>query len=235
MLPIKDYLQSKSFPFVTTAFIAINTVVFVHQVRLPLPQAEAFVMEYAFIAQRFFDAPVAHWSTVFTSMFLHGGVIHFIGNMLFLFVFGDNVEDAFGHIRYTVFYLIAGVVAAFAQTVFMPDSSGVPLIGASGAISAVLGAYIILYPMARVLTIIPIGFFLLPARLPAYLFVGIWALLQLFSGALAIAGGVGGSIGYFAHIGGFVFGFVFAAAGRRRYLQKFHRHRRVFYNDGYYW
>ena len=234
MLPIKDYLHSKSFPFVNTVFIALNAVVFVHQVRLPLSEAQALVMQYAFIAQRFFSAPVEHWSTPFSSMFLHGGFVHFIGNMLFLFVFGDNVEDAFGHIRYLLFYLLAGFAAAFAQTAFMPDPS-IPLIGASGAISAVLGAYIILYPMARVLTIIPIGFFLMSAKLPAYLFVGVWALLQLFSGMLTIAGGLGSNIGYFAHLGGFAFGFVFAAAGRRRYLQKFHRHRRVFYNDGYYW
>ncbi len=234
MLPVKDYLQSKSFPIVNTVFIVVNTVVFVHQVRLPLPQAEAFVMEYGFIAERFFSNPVAYWDTVFTSMFLHGGFVHFIGNMLFLFVFGDNVEDAFGHVRYFLFYLVSGGIAAFAQTVFMPDPA-IPLIGASGAISAALGAYIVLYPLARVLTIIPIGFFLMSAKLPAYIFVGVWALLQLFSGVLTIAGGVGTNIGYFAHIGGFVFGFLFAVKGRQRYLQKFHRHRRVFYNEGYRW
>jgi len=234
VLPIKDYLQSKTFPLVNTVFIVANVVVFVHQVRLPLSQSEAFIMQHAFVAGRFFDAPLEHWSTVFSSMFLHGGFVHFIGNMLFLFVFGDNVEDALGHIRYFFFYFLAGAVAAFAQTLFMPDLS-VPLIGASGAISAVLGAYIILYPMARVLTIIPIGFLLMSAKLPAYLFVGVWAVMQLFSGVLTIAGGVGSNIGYFAHIGGFVFGFIFAAAGRRRYLQKFHRHRRVFYNEGVYW
>lgn len=229
MIPIKDYLKSKSFPLVNTLFIIVNAVVFFYQITMPGQEAREFVMQYGFIAGRFLDNPFAEWTTIFTSMFLHGGVLHFGGNMLFLFVFGDNVEDAVGHLRYFVYYLIAGAVAVVAQMVTIPEMT-TPLVGASGAISAVLGSYIVLYPMARVLALIPIGIFLMNARVPAYIFLGIWAILQFFSGTLAISGGVGSNVAYSAHIGGFLFGLLFAAAGRRKYLEKF-RHRGPFRYD----
>lgn len=228
MIPIKDYLRSKSFPVVNSFFLLANGAVFVLQLTLPEGEAHAFVMRYGFVAERFFASPVEEALTPFTSMFLHGGFIHFAGNMLFLFVFGDNVEDALGHLRYVFFYLFAGLVAALAQGFLMRDPS-VPLVGASGAISAVIGGYIVLYPAARVLALIPVGFFLMSARLPAYLFLGIWALLQFLSGWLTITGTAGTNVGYFAHIGGFLFGLVFTLLGREKYLAKFKRQRRVFY------
>ena len=230
MIPIKDYLQSKSFPGVNTTFLIINAAVFLFQLTLQGEEARRFVLEYAFVSGRFLDAPVRYGHTLITSMFLHGGIIHFGGNMLFLFVFGDNVEDALGHLRYFFYYLVAGALAAIAQMLFMPDPS-TPLVGASGAISAVIGSYIVLYPMARVLALIPVGIFLMNARVPAYLFLGIWALLQFFSGALSVVGGAASNVGYFAHIGGFLFGLVFAAVGRRRYLQKFRRRGHVLYTN----
>ena len=230
MIPIKDYLESKSFPGVNTLFIVINAAVFIYELTLPVAESREFVMEYAFIAGRFMENPIAYLPTVFTSMFLHGGIIHFGGNMLFLFIFGDNVEDALGHLRYFFYYMIAGAVAVFAQMFTVPDAT-TPLVGASGAISAVLGGYIVLYPMARVLTLIPIGIFLMNARVPAFVFLGIWALLQFFSGFLTIAGGVGSNVAYSAHIGGFLFGLLFVGLGRRRYLRKFDQRRRVFYES----
>ena len=225
MIPIKDYLKSKSFPYVNTLFILINAAVFIYQITLAGDAGRRFVMEYGFVAGRFLETP----TTIFTSMFLHGGIVHFGGNMLFLFVFGDNVEDALGHTRYFFYYLVAGAIGALAQLFFMTSPS-TPLVGASGAISAVLGSYIVLYPTAKVLALIPVGIFLMNARVPAYLFLGIWALLQLFSGALSVAGGVATNVGYFAHIGGFVFGLLFALIGRRRYLEKFKRSRTPLYD-----
>ena len=121
MIPIKDYLKSKSFPVVNTAFIAVNALVFFYQLSMPGREATEFVMQYGFIAGRFLDNPLTQWTTIFTSMFLHGGILHFGGNMLFLFVFGDNVEDALGHLRYFFYYLIAGAVAVVAQIVTVPD------------------------------------------------------------------------------------------------------------------
>lgn len=230
MIPIKDYLKSKSFPVVNSLFIIINAVVFFYQITMPGQEAREFVMQYGFIAGRFLNNPFAEWTTIFTSMFLHGGILHFGGNMLFLFVFGDNVEDALGHLRYFFYYLIAGAIAVVAQMVTIPDMT-TPLVGASGAISAVLGSYIVLYPMARVLALIPIGIFLMNARVPAYIFLGIWAILQFFSGALAISGGVGSNVAYSAHIGGFLFGLLFAAIGRRKYLAKFRRRRSLYYDQ----
>jgi membrane associated rhomboid family serine protease len=229
MIPIKDYLKSKSFPVVNTVFIVINAVVFFYQITLAGGEARAFVMEYGFVAGRFLDNPLTQWATIFTSMFLHGGILHFGGNMLFLFVFGDNVEDALGHLRYFFYYLIAGAVAVVAQIVTVPDMT-TPLVGASGAISAILGSYIVLYPMAKVLALIPIGIFLMNARVPAYIFLGIWAILQFFSGVLAISGGVASNVAYSAHIGGFIYGLLFAAIGRRKHLEKFKQRRRVYYD-----
>jgi membrane associated rhomboid family serine protease len=226
MIPIKDYIRSKSFPVFNTAFIALNALVFIYQLSLPMEETRAFIREYGFMSGRFFENPSGAWTTIFTSMFLHGGLLHFLGNMLFLFVFGDNVEDALGHARYVMFYLLSGLAAVVAQAAFLP-SPATPLVGASGAISAVLGAYILLYPMTRVLTIIPVGIFLMSARVPAFVFVGIWAMLQFFSGFLSIAGGMASNVGYFAHIGGFIFGVVFVLFGRGRYLDRVRKRHRT--------
>lgn len=222
MIPIRDHLRAKSFPFVTVAFVVANGYVFVRQLLLAQPEASSFTMEYAFIAERFLETPVQLWYTPLTSLFFHGGFIHFVGNMLFLVVFGDNVEDALGHVRYFFFYLLAGLVSLAAQTVVSPDLS-IPVIGASGSISAVLGAYLILFPLARVTTIIPVGIFLMPARLPAVVFLFVWAAVQFFSGYLSIVAGPMDNVAYLAHVGGFVFGVVVALAGRRRYLAPFKR------------
>jgi membrane associated rhomboid family serine protease len=145
---------------------------------------------------------------LFTSMFMHGGWLHLIGNMLFLYVFGDNIEDRLGHLRYLLFYLLAGLGAAFTQ-IFINPVSQIPMVGASGAIAGVLGAYILLFPTARILTLIPIFFFIQLVELPAYLFLGIWFIMQLVSGMLSLGiGADAGGVAWWAHIGGFATGAV---------------------------
>jgi membrane associated rhomboid family serine protease len=230
MIPIKDYIRTRSFPFFNTTFIAVNTAIFLYQIMLNSGQAEAFVMRYAFIPERFLSDVRTFWYTPVSALFLHGGFIHFIGNMMFLFVFGDNVEDALGHTRYCFFYILTGAGAGFVQAFFIP-SLAIPSIGASGAISAILGAYLVLYPLSRVLTLIPVGIFLMNARVPAFFFLGVWAVIQFFSGYLSITGGEFSNIGYFAHIGGFLLGASYAFVGRKRYLMKFRNRRPMLYGS----
>jgi len=148
----------------------------------------------------------AHWWTVLSSMFLHGGWLHLIGNMWFLWIFGNNIEDAMGHVRFLVFYLVCGVAAAAAQIGVQPHST-IPMVGASGAISGVLGGYLLLYPRVRVHTLVFLGFYVTTIQLPAYLMLGFWILLQLLGG-LPSVGVQDGGVAYFAHIGGFVAGLV---------------------------
>jgi len=157
--------------------------------------------------------PIPIWLTVLTSLFLHGSILHVLGNMLYLWIFGDNVEDAMGPVRFLVFYLLCGAIAALAQIAIGPGSS-VPLVGASGAIAGVLAAYFMLYPYARVLTIVPIFFFLRLIAVPAALLLGFWFILQVISGAGSL--GASGGVAWFAHIGGFVAGLALVFPFRRR-------------------
>jgi membrane associated rhomboid family serine protease len=179
-----------------------------------------FLMQYALIPDELLGGtdlpptiPVPLWLTLFSAMFLHGSILHVLGNMLYLWIFGDNVEDAMGPVRFLVFYLLCGTVAAFAQIAIAPGSS-VPTIGASGAIAGVLGAYFVLYPYAKVLTIIPIFFFLRLIAIPAVFLIGFWFVLQVISGAGSF--GASGGVAWFAHIGGFVAGLLLVGLFRRR-------------------
>jgi len=149
--------------------------------------------------------PEANYATIITSMFMHGGWLHLIGNMWFFWIFGNNIEDAFGHVKFVVFYLIAGIAAAFAQIIVAP-SSIIPMVGASGAISGVLGAYVVLYPHARIHTLLPLGFFITTVQLPAYVMLGLWIALQVLGGLTAATGPERGGVAFMAHIGGFVAG-----------------------------
>jgi membrane associated rhomboid family serine protease len=230
MIPIKDYLRTKSFPAINVGFLVITVGVFIYQATLSRQALEAFLLDYAFVADRFFENPLGQAHTLITTIFLHGGLLHVGGNMLFLFIFGDNLEDALGHVRYFLFYLIAGALAALAQGLVVSGGSA-PIVGASGAISAVMGGYMILYPGSSVLAIIPIGIFLMPARLPAFVFLGVWALLQFLYGWQAAAGQLASNVGYLAHIAGFAFGLVFCWAGKRRFLEKVGRERPMLYGD----
>jgi membrane associated rhomboid family serine protease len=201
MFPLSDVIPSRTTPFVTIGLIAANVLVFIYQLFLPEVGLEQFVAAYAVVPAWFW------WPSLFTSQFLHGGWMHIVWNMVYLWIFGDNVEDRLGHGRYLLFYLGAGAVAAVLQILFNPFS-GVPMLGASGAIAGVMGAYFVLYPHSRVLTAIFLVIFFELVEIPAIFFLGIWFLLQLISGvgSLGVSNAAGGGTAFWAHIGGFVAG-----------------------------
>lgn len=211
MIPLRDDNPSSSTPVVTRALIGLNVLAFL----LELMQGEGlaeFLRGWGVVPGRLFaslsDPLYAPFEllTVFTSLFLHGGWLHLLGNMWYLWIFGDNVEDRLGHARFLAFYLASGFVAALVHSALMPGSA-VPTVGASGAIAGVLGAYALAFPRARVLTLIPIIFFFQIVAIPALVLLGIWFLFQFISGTLSFGSGSGG-VAWWAHIAGFVFGFV---------------------------
>jgi membrane associated rhomboid family serine protease len=218
MIPLRDSVRSRSFPFVNLVLILANGLAFFRELSAPGPEAlQEFIFAWGVVPARLLADPAAAWPTVFSSMFLHGGWAHIIGNMLYLWIFGDNVEDRMGRFRYLVFYLTAGTAATLTQ-VWLNPASQVPMVGASGAIAGVLGAYFVLYPRARVLTLVPLGFFSRVVEIPAYFFLGFWFVLQWVQGALTsrlVRGDVGG-VAWWAHAGGFVGGVAMVWLFRRR-------------------
>jgi membrane associated rhomboid family serine protease len=239
VFPLKDNIPTLRFPVVTVALIALNVIAyfFWQQGGLTLgdPSSQDYLCHLYDYAEIPFevtnpgdqvgvqgcDAPtVPTWLTLFTAMFMHGGLVHLGGNMLFLWIFGNNVEDSMGPVKFLAFYLLGGLAAAALQIVIDPDSQ-IPNLGASGAVAGVLGGYLILFPRARVITVIFIIFFFTIIELPALLILGFWFLQQVLFGYFDLAGPSGeGGVAYFAHIGGFVFGMllirVFASEQRRR-------------------
>jgi membrane associated rhomboid family serine protease len=211
MIPLSDVIPSRTVPVVTIGLIIVNALVFLYEQALPEPLLQQFVANYALIPA-WFSVPA-----LFTSQFLHGGWMHIISNMLYLWIFGDNVEDRLGHFRYLLFYLGAGAAAAILQTLFDPFSS-VPMVGASGAIAGVMGAYFILYPYSRVLTVVFLIIFFDIIEIPAVFFLGLWFLLQLLSGvgSLAVSNAAGGGVAFWAHIGGFAAGALIGLVLRSR-------------------
>ncbi len=217
MIPLRDTNPTRSTPIITWVLIAANVVIFVLQFASGTQLAEAFVMRFGVIpdvlihgdwaAPRSDGGAQGAAITPFTSMFLHGGLLHLLGNMWFLHIFGDNVEDALGKRGYVMFYVGTGLAAVAAQVVADPSST-VPMIGASGAISGVLAGYLVLFPHARVLTLIPIFIFIHFMEVPAYLYIILWFVFQVAQGyfALGIMGEGGGGVAWFAHIGGFLAG-----------------------------
>jgi len=202
MFPIgDDNRDRKTFPLVTYALIALNALFFF----VELSGGDAFVLKWAFVPRRFLADPFADARTLFSSMFMHAGWLHLGGNMLYLGIFGDNVEDRFGHFRYLIFYLLCGLAATAAQLFFSVGSS-VPNLGASGAIAGVLGAYFLMFPQRRVRVLL----YTQVTEVPALIVIGLWFVLQLFSsvGSLAAAERAGGGVAYMAHVGGFVAGLV---------------------------
>src|SRR6476659_5964463 len=202
MIPLRDIIPSRTTPVITISLIALNVLVFVYELSLGRA-VDVFTLYYGLVPAAF------SWVNVFTSMFLHGGFMHVAGNMLYLWIFGDNVEDRMGHGRFLVFYLLCGVAAALAQTVTAPESA-IPMVGASGAIAGVMGAYFVLYPRSRIVALIPIFFFFQVVEVPAIFFLGIWFLMQFVSGVGSIVS-VGqntatGGIAFWAHVAGFVAG-----------------------------
>lgn len=207
MIPLYDENPTRIFPLVTVLIIAANVVVFVYELILPSPQAlEAFMQAAAIIPYDVtHNLGLGVSLTLFTSLFVHGGWLHIIGNMLYLWIFGNNVEDAMGHLRFALFYLLCGLGASAAQ-IAVSINSRVPNIGASGAIAGVLGAYLILFPRARVVSLVTLGYFVRLVRVPAVLVLGLWIVVQLFSGLASLGmAGVGG-VAWFAHLGGFLAG-----------------------------
>jgi len=202
MIPLRDIIPSRTTPVVTISLIALNVLVFIYELSLGRA-VDAFTLYYGLVPAAF------SWMNVFTSMFLHGGFMHVAGNMLYLWIFGDNVEDRMGHGRFLVFYLLCGVAAALAQTVAAPESA-IPMVGASGAIAGVMGAYFVLYPRSRIVSLIPIFFFFQVVEVPAIFFLGFWFLMQFVSGVGSIVsvGGnaAAGGIAFWAHVAGFVAG-----------------------------
>jgi membrane associated rhomboid family serine protease len=218
MIPLRDDIRSEKRPWVTWGLMAACVGAFAWQMLTELgdPKAgDTIVRAFGMI-----PADVSHgrhlW-TIITSMFLHGGFLHIIGNMLYLWIFGDNVEDAFGRLPYLLVYLFTGIVGSLLQVLMMPGSA-IPTIGASGAISGIMGAYFVLFPRARVLTAVPIFFFLRLMYIPAPILLGFWILFQVLNGCGSVPG-TGGGVAYFAHIGGFVSGLIVGLVMKRRVRQ----------------
>jgi len=222
MFPLRDDNPKSITPIVTMGIIIINVIVFFYQLSLGTRGGQVFVYQYGAIPavimggetlpQQLHAIP-AQW-TIFTSMFLHGGWAHLIGNMWYLWIFGDNVEEAMGPFRYLIFYVICGLLASLSH-ILSGIGSVIPSIGASGAISGILGAYLLLYPRARVLTLIFLGFFIRMIYIPAGFVLGFWFVLQLLSGSLASKQNAGG-VAFWAHIGGFLAGLVLVNLFRKR-------------------
>ena len=219
MIPIRDEIRTRRTPIVNYLLIAANIAAFV-LMWLAGSKQEALVYQFALIPANFTTGlSLGDVADIFTGMFMHAGLAHLGGNMLYLWIFGDNVEDSMGPIKYLAFYLVGGVVASLAHILTNPGSE-IPAVGASGAIAAVLGAYLVLFPHSRVATIIPIlllSYYLRVTMLPAALVLGLWFVLQLFSGVLSLGGPDVGGVAFWAHIGGFVAGVVMALLfGKRR-------------------
>jgi membrane associated rhomboid family serine protease len=227
MIPLRDDNPSQIRPIVTYLLIGLCVLVFIWQFMLGPEGGQRAVYSLGVIPARLLDGAkldpdlviVGPWTTVFTSMFMHGGVMHLLGNMLYLWIFGDNVEDSMGHVRFIIFYLLCGAAAVFAQA--LPDpTSQVPMIGASGAISGVLGGYLLLFPHARVLVAIPLGFVMHMTRLPAMWVLLLWFGLQLLSNMLQ--GEAGAGVAFRAHIGGFVAGMALVPLFKHRNVRLWH-------------
>ncbi len=220
-IPLKDLNPSRTYPFVNITLIVANVVVFMYEIgleaTLPKRAFDALLLPYSTVPARFPAFLAGHTSfevsfvPLVTSMFLHSGFLHLAGNMLFLWIFGDNVEDFFGHIPYLFFYMVCGVGAGLLHVLFNFHSD-IPAVGASGAISGVMGAYILLYPRARILTLV----FIFPLPIPAVIFLGLWYVMQFLVGISTIGVKVTGGVAVWAHIGGFLLGMLLTTMVRRR-------------------
>ena len=208
MIPYKDDNPTHSSPFVTIGIITLNAIVFFWQISSQSGMRE-ISYSYGAIPHNILTfekvQPIHPAITVFSSMFMHGGFFHLGGNMLYLWIFGNNIEDRLGHLRFIVFYLFCGIFAAYAHAITNPSST-MPMIGASGAVSGILGAYMLLFPKASVYTLIFLGFFVTTVKIPALIVIGFWAIIQFINGLIRTGLHDGGGVAWFAHIGGFLMG-----------------------------
>ncbi|MEH1891604.1 MAG: rhomboid family intramembrane serine protease [Nostoc sp.] len=214
MFPLYDENPTRITPYFTYGLIGMNILVFIHEASLSHAQLNQFLSQYAVIPQELTTNLSGEWITLFTSQFLHGGWWHLISNMLFLWIFGNNIEDRLGHAKYLIFYLVCGALAALCQW-FIGMNSEIPSLGASGAISGVLGAYIIRFPQAKVMTLIFLGIFITTIRVPAIVIIGLFIVQNVISGLATLQTAAHmtvqtGGVAYWAHIGGFVFGIILA-------------------------
>ena len=220
MFPLRDNIPAHRFPAVTIGLIAANVAVFLYQYLLAPQSAQRMIVLYGLIPRELTSGvplvphPFPVEVTLFSSMFVHGGLFHVGGNMLYLWIFGNNVEDAMGHARFVLFYVLSGLAAAFTQVMAGPNSA-IPMVGASGAVSGVLGAYLLLYPHARVLTLVTLGWFWRLVEIPAVIVLGFWIVVQVANGLLTF-NFQGGGVAWFAHIGGFAAGMVLLPFCKRR-------------------
>jgi len=216
MIPLKDINPSRSFPVINLTIILACSVVWLHEVNLEEYEFNDFIYSFGLVPAEVFSKPYQ----LFTHMFLHGSWLHIIGNMWFLWVFGDNVEDRLGKFKYLLFYVLSGLGAAVIQSLvsFLTGAVHVPMVGASGAISGVLGAYLYLFPHARILALVPIFFFLTFMELPAVFFIGMWAFIQIINGLITLPFASMGGVAWFAHIGGFFVGYKLVRVFYRRRL-----------------
>lgn len=203
MIPLHDDIPSKTKCYFNIGILLLNIATYLYMLSLSPKGYLAFIMEHGFIPANF------SLIKIFNSMFMHGGFTHLLGNMLFLWIFGDNVEDRLGHFNFLIMYLTAGVIASMTHAILDVNST-VPLIGASGAISGVIGSYFVLFPRAKILTLLPIGFFLTAVALPAYIFLGLWFIIQLLYGVSSLGVIAEGGVAWWAHVGGFIVGYIWA-------------------------
>ena len=213
MIPLRDVIPARTTPWVTFLLIGLNVLVFFHEISLGSRDATRFIFTYGLVPARF------SWETAVTSMFIHGGWLHIGGNLLSLWIFGDNVEDRMGHGRFLLFYVLAGLVGNLAQTASSPGSA-IPLVGASGAIAGVMGAYLIMFPYSRILVLVFLLFFIDVVELPAVFFLVFWFFMQLVSGVGQLANVPGANVGFWAHVGGFVTGVIGVWVFRRPERQR---------------
>lgn len=208
MIPYKDDNPISITPFSTILIISLNMLVFIMQI-MSGEDGKSIVYNYGAIPHNIISfqssQPIPPVLTIFTSMFMHGGLLHLAWNMLFFWIFGNNIEERLGHVRFIVFYLFCGVVATFSHALLSPGSN-VPMIGASGAVAGMLGAYILLFPMARIRTIVFLGFYVTVIKVPALIVIGFWAIIQVVSGLISQGNAAQGGIAFFAHVGGFIAG-----------------------------
>jgi membrane associated rhomboid family serine protease len=224
MFPIKDTIRSRTFPIVNWLLIIANLLMFLYELSLGDARLRDFISVYGLVPAQIQLTNPFTWYSFITHMFLHGGWVHLLSNIWILFIFGDNVEDRMGSASYLVFYLVGGIVAGLVQNTLSLDPR-IPSIGASGAIAAVLGAYIFFYPRSRVITLILLFIFPWFVQIPALIFLGLWFISQLFSGLASISAqsGAWGGVAWWAHIGGFVFGLMIALfIGARRRASRWH-------------
>jgi membrane associated rhomboid family serine protease len=211
-LPLYDENPTRRNPYVTYGLIGMNILVFLHEIRLPETQLEQFFNLYAVVPQELSNNLAEEWTTLLTSQFLHGGWLHLISNMVFLWVFGNNIEDRLGHFKYLIFYLACGALAALCQW-GVGMNSAIPSLGASGAISGILGAYLIRFPQARIVTLAFLGIFITTIKIPAWIVIGFFIVQNIIAGFVSLQASMtleSGGVAYWAHIGGFVFGVILA-------------------------